>query len=122
MVSRWGGANSDNFKGARPVEREFIFENFVIDDFAHSLTYSGNGVVHPYPVARHLFRASKERVRESRVSPVYTSDCESVLLSRELVGALLSFSGKVAISEMVAVEVLMGSAVGTVENGEREPW
>ena len=38
----------------------------------------------------------------------------------ELVGALLPFLGKVAIDEMIAVEVLMGSAVGAVEDGEWE--
>ena len=36
----------------------------------------------------------------------------------ELVGALLPFSGKVAIGEMVAVEVLMGSTVGAIKDGE----
>ena len=120
LISRWGGVNSDNFKEARPVERDFLFENVVIDAFAHSLSYSGSGVVYPYTVASHIFGASKERVREGRVSRVYTSDCEGVLLSHELVGALLPVSCKVAIGEMVAVEALMGSAVGAVENGERE--
>ena len=36
----------------------------------------------------------------------------------ELVGALLPFSGKVAISEMVAVKALMGSTVGAIEDGQ----
>ena len=36
----------------------------------------------------------------------------------ELVGALLPFSGKVAIGEMVAVEALMGSTVGAIKGGE----
>ena len=36
----------------------------------------------------------------------------------ELVGALLRFSGKVAIGEMVAVEALMGSTVGAIKDGE----
>ena len=104
-----------------PVQlREFLFGSFVIDAFAHSLSYGGSGVVYPYPTASHVFGASKERVREGGVSPVYTSDCESVLFPHELVGALLPFSGKVAIGEMVAVEALMGSAVGAVEDGERE--
>ena len=122
LVGRLGGANSDNFKGARPIKREFLLENLIIDAFAHSLAYSGSGVVHPYPAASHIFGASKERVREGRVSPVYTSDCEGVLLSPERVGVLLPFSDKVAIGEVVAVEALMGSAVGAVENGEREAW
>ena len=38
----------------------------------------------------------------------------------ELVGALLPFSGKVAIGEIVAVETLMGSTVGAIEDGEGE--
>ena len=124
LVGRLGGANSDSFKGARPVEREFLLENLVFDAFVHSLAYSGSGVVHPYPAASHIFGASKEGVRESRVFPVYTSDCEGVLVSHELLGALLPFTGKVAIGigEMVAVEALMGSAVGAVENDEREAW
>ena len=122
LVVRLGGANSDNYKGTRPIKREFLLENLVIDAFAHSLAYSGSGVVHPYPSASHIFGASKERVRKGRVSPVYTSDCEDVLLSHERVGVLLLFSGKVAIGEVVAVEALMGSAVGAVENGEREAW
>ena len=37
----------------------------------------------------------------------------------EVVGALLPFSGKVAIGEMVAVKALMGSTVGEIEDGER---
>ena len=37
---------------------------------------------------------------------------------RELVGALLPFSDKVAIGEMVAVKALMGSIVGAIKDGE----
>ena len=36
----------------------------------------------------------------------------------ELVGALLPFSGKVAIGEVAAVKALMGSTVGAIEDGE----
>ena len=36
----------------------------------------------------------------------------------ELVVAILPFSGKVAIGEMVAVKALMGSTVGAIEGGE----
>ena len=41
-----------------------------------------------------------------------------MLFTHELVGALLPFSGKVTVGEMVAVGALMGSTVGEVENGE----
>ena len=36
----------------------------------------------------------------------------------ELVGALLPFSDKVAIGEMVVVEALMSSIVGAIKDGE----
>ena len=36
----------------------------------------------------------------------------------ELIGALLQFSGKVVISEMVAVKALMVSTAGAIEDGE----
>ena len=62
----------------------------------------------------------EKRVREGKVPPVYTSDCEGVLFTHELVGALLPFSGKAVIGEMVVVEGLTGSAVGAVEDGEWE--
>ena len=76
--------------------------------------------MYPYPAAGHVFRAAEKRVREGKVSSVYTSDCESVLFTHELVGALLQFSGKLAIGEMVAIEALMDSAVGAVEDDEGE--
>ena len=63
---------------------------------------------------------TEKRVRGGRVPPVYTSDCEGVLFTHELVGTLLPFSCKVAIGEMVAVEALMGSTVEAVEDGEEE--
>ena len=63
---------------------------------------------------------TEKHVREGRVSSVYTSDCKGVLLMHELIGALLPFSGKVAIGEMVAVKPLMGSTVGTLEDGKGE--
>ena len=60
----------------------------------------------------------EKRVREGRVPSVHTSDCEGMLFMHELVGALLPFSDKVAISEMVAVKALMGSTVGAIKDGE----
>ena len=82
------------------------------------MSYGGGGVVHSYPAAGHVFGAAKKRAREGRVSPVYTSDREGVLFTHELVGVLLPFSSKVAIDEVMAVEALMDSAVGVVEDGK----
>ena len=41
-----------------------------------------------------------------------------MLFTHELVGALLPFSGKVAIGEMVTVKALMDSVIGAIEDGE----
>ena len=84
------------------------------------MSYGGGGVVYPYPAAGHIFEAAKKRVREGRVSSVYTSICESVLFTHKLVSVLLSFTGEVAIGEMVPVKALVASAVGAVEDGEGE--
>ena len=84
------------------------------------MSYGGGGVVYPYPTAGHTFGTAKKRVREVRVSSVYTSNCESVLFTHKLVGVLLSFTGEVAIGEMARVKALVASAVGAVEDGEGE--
>ena len=121
MVSRWGGTNSDNVEGACPVEGECFFKNFVVDALAQSLSYGVGGVVYPHPTAGLVFGTTKKRVREGRVISVYPSNCESfVLFTRKIVGVLLSFTGEVAVGEMVTVEALMSSAVGVVEDGEGE--
>ena len=54
-------------------------------------------------------RISRRSASEGgEVPSVYTSDCKGVLFMHEFVGALLPFSGKVAIGEMVAVKALVG--------------
>ena len=118
---RRGGANSnDDFEGACPVERKFRLEDFVIGAFTQSLSCCGGCVVYPYPVTGCVFGAAEKRVRECRVSSVYTSNWEGVLFTHELVDALLPFSGEIAIGEMVAIKALVGSAVGAIEDGEGE--
>ena len=114
------GPTNDDFEGACPVERKFLLEGFVIGAFAQSLSDCGGCVVYPYPVTDCVFGAAEKRVRESRVASVYASNCEGVLFTHELVGALLPFSGEIAIGEMVAVKALVCSAVGAIENGEGE--
>ena len=58
-----------------------------------------------------IFGATEERVRERGVPPVFPGDCEGVLFTHELVGALLALTSKVAISEMVAIEALISTAI-----------
>ena len=115
-----GGTNSNNLEGACPVERKSLFENFVIDAFAQSLSSCGGCVVDPYPASSDVFGSAQEGVRQSGVAPVYAGHCEGVLFANELVGPLLPFTSEVAIGEMVAVKALMSSAVGAVEDGEGE--
>ena len=69
------------------------------------------------PVAQYE-DITEKGVREGRVPPVYTSGCEGVLFTHELVGALLPLSGRVAKGEIVMVEALTGSTVRAVEDGE----
>ena len=115
-----GGTNSDDFEGARPVERKFLFENFAIGAFAQSLSGCGGCVVYPYPASSNVFGSAQERVREDGVASVDAGDCEGVLFANELVGSLLPFTGEIATGEMAAVKALVGSAVGAVEDGRGE--
>ena len=55
----------NDFEGACPVEREFIFQNFAISAFALSLSRCGGCVVYPYPASSYVFgrpRSASERV------------------------------------------------------------
>ena len=115
-----GGTNSDDFEGACPVERKFLFEDFVIGAFAQSLSRCDGCVLHPYPASSNVFGSAQERVREGGVAPVDAGNCEGVLFANELVGSLLSFTGEIAIGEMVVVKALVSSAGGAVEDGEGE--
>ena len=81
---------------------------------------SVGGVVDPYPSASRVFGAAGEGIGESGVAPVYPSKGEGVLFSHKFVGASLTLASEVAISELVAVEVLMGTTVRSIEDGEGE--
>ena len=120
LVVRRRGANSDDFEGACPVETKSLLEGFIIGAFAQSLSDCGGCVAYAYPATGHEFGAVEKRIRKCRVASVYASNCESVVFMHELVGALLPFSGEIAIGEMVAVKALVGSVVGAIEDGEGE--
>ena len=115
-----GGTNSDDFEGACPVERRFLFDNFVIGAFAQSLSGCGDYVVYPYPASSNVRGSAQERVREGGVAPIGAGDCEGMLFANELVGSLLPFTGEIVLGEMVAVKALVGSAVGAFQDGEGE--
>ena len=81
---------------------------------------SGGGVVDPYPPASRVFGAAKEGIGESGVSPVYASNGKGVLFSHKFVGTLLTLASEVAIGELDAVKVLMGTTVRSIKDGEGE--
>ena len=79
---------------------------------------SGGGIVDPYPSASCVFGAAEEGIGGSGIAPVYPSNGEGVLFSYKFVGALFTLASKVAIGELAAVEVLMGTTVRSVKDGE----
>ena len=81
---------------------------------------SGGGVVDPYPSASRVFGAAEEGIGESGVAPVYPRNGEGVLFLHNFVGALLALASEVAIGELVAVEVLMGTTIRSIKYGEGE--
>ena len=81
---------------------------------------SGGGVVYPDPSTSRVLGAAEEDIGEGGVAPVNPSDGEGVLFSYQFVCSLLALAGKVAIGELVAVKVLVHTAIRSVEDGERE--
>ena len=119
-VGSCGGTNSNYLEGSSPVQREFLFEDSIVSAFPQTLADSGGGVVDPYPSASRVFGAAEEGIGESGVAPVNPSNGEGVLFSHKFVGALLTLASEVATGELVAVEVLMGTTVRSIKDGEVE--
>ena len=99
---------------------QFLFENFVVGVFPYPLADSGGGVVYPDPSTSRVLGAVEEGIGEGGVAPVNPSDGEGVLFSHKFVCSLLALAGKVAIGELVAVKVLVHTAIRSVEDGESE--
>ena len=79
---------------------------------------SNGSIVDPYPSASRIFGAAEEGIGESGIASFYLSNGEGVLFSHEFVGALLTLASEVAIGELIAVEVLMGTTVRSIKDGE----
>ena len=60
-VGGLGGTNSEYLGGSSPIQREFLFEGFVVGAFPQTLADSGGGVL------------------DRGVAPIYPSDGEGVL-------------------------------------------
>ena len=72
---------------------------------------SGGGVLDPNPSAGRVLGAAGEGIGEGGVAPIYPSDGEGVLFSYKFVRTLLALASKVAVGELVAIEVLMYTTV-----------
>ena len=81
---------------------------------------SGGGVVYPDPSTSRVLGAAEEGIGEGGAAPVNPSDGEGVLFSHKSVCSLLTLAGKVTIGELVAVKVLVHTAIRSVEDGKRE--
>ena len=110
-VGGLGGTNSEYLEGSSPIQREFLFESFVVSAFPQILADSGGGVLDPNPSAGRVLGAAEEGIGEGGVAPIYPSDGESVLFSYKFVRTLLALASKVAVGELVAIEVLMYTTV-----------
>ena len=120
MISEWvavrgvggrTGTDGEYSKGAGPVEREFLFKDFIVGLFPRSLSDGGGGVIDPDPSTRYIFGAAEEGVREGGVATVNAGDRQSVLLAHEFICSLLSVAGEVAVGELVAVKALVSTTV-----------
>ena len=106
-----GGTNSEYLERSSPVQREFLFKNFVVGAFPQTLADSGGGVIDPNPSAGRILGAAEEGIGEGGVTPIYLSDGEGVLFSYKFVCTLLALTSKVAVGELVAIEVLMYTTI-----------
>ena len=84
------------------------------------MTDSGGGIVDPYPSASRVFGSTEKGIGESGIAPVYPSNGEGVLFSHKFIGALLAFASEVATGELIAVDVLMGTTVRSIEDGQEK--
>ena len=110
-VGGLGGTNSECLGGSSPIQREFLFEDFVVGAFPQTLADSGGGVLDPNPSAGRVLGAAEEGIGEGGVARVYPSDGEGVFFSYKFVRTLLALASKVAVGELVAIEVLMYTTV-----------
>ena len=94
------GADSNNFEGPGPVERQFDFEDLGVSvgvARACALPNGRSGVVDPNPVVFDVDGTAKEKVRKGRILAFHLKNVEAVLFANDVVGAELAVSGEVAV-------------------------
>ena len=62
VVSRTG-TDGKYLKGPGPIEKEFLFKDFIVGIFQISLSDSGGGIIEPNPSTRYILGAAEEGVR-----------------------------------------------------------
>ena len=97
---RGNGTNSEYLEGSSPIQREFRLSANL-----------GGGILDPNPSSGRVLGAAEEGIGEGGVAPIYPSDGEDVLFSYKFVCTLLALASKVAVGELVAIEVLMYTTV-----------
>ena len=102
------------------MQREFLFEDFIVSAFPQILVDRGGGIVDPYPCATRVCGAAEEGIRESGIAPVCPSNGEGVLFLHKFADALLTLASEVTIGKLVAVEVLVGTTVRSIKDAEGE--
>ena len=68
-VGGLGGTNSEYLEGSSPIQREFLFENFVVSAFPQTLADSGGGVLDPNPSAGRVLGAAEEASERAELRP-----------------------------------------------------
>ena len=111
MSAAWAGPTASILEGPVQYSESFSFEGFVVGAFPQTLADSGGGVLDPNPSAGRVLGAAEEGIGEGGVAPIYPSDGEGVLFSYKFVRTLLALASKVAVSELVAIEILMYTTV-----------
>ena len=61
-------------------------------------------------------------VAEPAAIPEQEVKSEAILLSYKFIRTLLALASKVAVGELVAIEVVMYTIVRSIKDGEREAW
>ena len=93
MSAAWAGPTASILEGPVQYSESFSLRAFVVGAFPQTLADSGGGVL------------------DRGVAPIYPSDGEGVLFSYKFVRTLLALASKVAVGELVAIEVLMYTTV-----------
>ena len=100
-VGGLGGTNSEYLEGSSPIQREFLFKNYVVSAFPQTWADSDGSVLDPNPSAGRVLGVTEEGIGEGGVAPIYPSDGEGALSSYKFVRTLLALASMVAVGELV---------------------